>query len=319
MTDNKDTLKPIEDTNIIRSGRLDVGDGHQLYWVDWGNKDIKNPIFFLHGGPGNGFEQRDFSIFNPKTQRVVFHDQRGSGRSTPFAATKNNTSQDLVSDITKLKNELGFNKLSLYGFSWGSTLALLYAIDNPNIVEKMLIGGIFLARKADADFYLRGRIGSHFPEVWERFISKVPESERNDITAYYKKMMESNNEVERKRFAKEWMLYESSILKLDYVPSTVERNLADFASESLSYLEAHYILNDCFIEEDYILKHASKLGDIKIVIVHGRYDFICMPSAAYDLKQSLSSKAILHFVMAGHSRGDTVQREVVAAYVNMLF
>lgn len=319
MTVEDDKLKPIEDENIIRSGRLDVGDGHELYWVDWGNKNIKNPVFYLHGGPGGGFDEKDFDRFNPKTHRVVFHDQRGSGRSTPFASTENNTSQHLVNDLDQLRNELGFDKISLYGFSWGSTLSLLYALAHPEVVEKMLIGGIFLARQVDNEFYLQGRIASHFPEVWERFISVIPENDRPKASEYYKKMMASGNESTRKKFAKEWMLYESSILKLDYHPASIERGLKDFASESLSYLEAHYILNDCFIEENYIIDNADKLRDIQIVIVHGRYDFICMPSAAYELNKALKGNSLLHFVAAGHSTGDTVQREVVKAYANMLW
>lgn len=312
-------LKPIKDPNIIRSGRLKVGDGHELYWVDWGNKSIKTPIFHLHGGPGGGFAERDFDRFDPKKHRVVFHDQRGSGRSTPFASLKNNTSQDLVNDITKLKEKLGFDKISLYGFSWGSTLSLLYAIANPDVVEKMLIGGIYLARKSDNDFYLRGQIASHFPEVWDRFTAPVPKAQQGKIAEYYKKMMTSTNKAQRQKFVKEWMIYESSILKLDFVPAYVEKDVKDFASESLSYLEAHYILNNCFIEEDYILKNVNKVKNIQTIIVHGRYDFICRPSAAYDLKQAMGGKALLHLVMAGHSGGDTVQREVVRAYANVLW
>ena len=315
----EDNLDPIVDSNIIRSGRLNVGDGHEIYWVDWGNKDVKNPIFYLHGGPGGGFTEKHFTSFDPKKQRVIFHDQRGSGRSTPFASIVNNTSQDLVEDITKLKNELGFKTISLYGFSWGSTLALLYSIAYPEFVEKMLIGGIFLARKAEADWFLDGSIASHFPEVWERFSSLVPADKQDDVGGYYKKVLEGENKEERKRFAREWMIYESSILKIDFTPNTVEADVENFASESIAYLEAHYILNDCFIEEDYIIKNANKLSGIKTVIVHGRYDFICMPSAAFDLKEALGDEAILHIVMSGHSRGDTVQREVVKAYINMLW
>jgi proline iminopeptidase len=312
--------KPIEDENIIRSGRLDVGDGHELYWVDWGNKDVSNPIFYLHGGPGSGFSERSFDSFDPSKQRVIFHDQRGSGRSTPFASTEHNTSADLVSDITKLKTELGFDKISLYGISWGSTLALLYAVANPSVVEKMLIGGIFLARQTDNEFYLQGRISSHFPEVWDRFSALVPLDKRHNVSAYYKAMMNSKDHDERKRFAKEWMMYESSILKLDYQPESVERNLVNFASESLAYLEAHYILNNCFIEENFIINHAARLATLQqIIIVQGRYDFICMPSAAYDLRTALNDNALLHFVMSGHSSNDTVQREVERAYINMLW
>lgn len=315
----EEALAPIEDNNIIRSGRLNVGDGHELYWVDWGNRDVKNPIFYLHGGPGGGFNEKHFRQFNPLKHRVVFHDQRGSGRSTPFASTSHNTSQDLVEDITKLKDELGFNKISLYGFSWGSTLSLLYAIANPGVVEKMLIGGIYLARKVDADFYMSGGVGSHFPEAWARFNGNVPEAERANVAGYYKKMMDSKDAAERERFAAEWLHYESSLFKLDYVPNESEKELMDFTSLALSYLEAHYILNDCFIEENYILNNAYKLHNIQIVIVHGRYDLICMPSGAYDLRQALGDKAILHFVTSGHARSDMVQREVVKAYLNLLW
>jgi len=320
MTAIEDTnLTPIKDQNIIRSGMLPVVDGHELYWIDWGNKDVSEPIVYLHGGPGAGFDESDFTKFDPLKHRVIFFDQRGSGRSTPFASTTNNTTQDLINDITKLKQALELDVVSLYGFSWGSTLALLYAIAYPQSVNKMLIGGIFLARKVDTDFYLHGRIASHFPEVWQRFIASVPKNKQNDIAGYYKQMLQSSDEPTRKKFAKEWMMYESSILKLDYIPEKIENNLADFASESLAYLEAHYILNNCFIEEDYIIKNAQKLNDIQIIIVQGRYDFICMPSAAYDLKNALGSNALLHFVQSGHAGGDTVQREVVKAYVSMLW
>ena len=311
--------EPIKDNNIIRSGRLDVGDGHKIYWVDWGNKDVENPIFYLHGGPGGGFQAGDFSRFNPKKHRIIFHDQRGSSRSTPFASIENNTSQNLVSDIEKLRVKLGFKKISLYGFSWGSTLSLLYAIEYPEVVERMLIGGIYLARDEDNDFYLRGKVESHFPEVWGEFESIVPTEKRGDIAGYYREMMLGDDKKAREKFVKAWAMYESSLVRLDYVPETVEGDLKDFSFESLAVLEAHYILNNCFIEEDYIIKNAKKLKDIKIVIVHGRYDFVCMPKAALKLHKALDEKSILHFVTGGHVRGELGMREVIKAYTNMLW
>lgn len=319
MAKNDDTLAPIEDEHIIRSGNLAVGNGHAIYWVDWGNKRIQNPIFYLHGGPGGGFDANDFLRFDPKQHRVVFHDQRGSGRSTPFASITHNTTQDLLSDITKLKEHLGFNKISLYGISWGSTLSLLYAIEHPKSVETMLIGGIFLARKADEAFYLHGKIATHFPEAWERFIATAPKDKQGAIAKYYKEKLFSGKVSERKQFAKEWMLYESALLRLDYQPQKLEQQLKDFAAESLAYLEAHYLLNDCFIAENFILDNARKLRDLPIVIVQGRYDFICMPAAAYELKQALGDNAILHFVASGHASSDMVQREIIRAYTNMLW
>jgi proline iminopeptidase len=314
-------LPPIQDPHIIRSGRLKVGGGHELYWVDWGNEKVKSPILFLHGGPGGGFDAQDFDSFDPTRHRVVFHDQRGSGRSTPFAATDHNTTDELLGDINKLKHHLGFNTVSLYGNSWGSTLALLYAIANPGQVEKMLIAGIFLARAEDIDYYLHGRVATHFPEAWEQFTGPVPpDVQRSQVGQYYKDMMQSPDAQERRQFAKQWMEYESSILRLDYRPAAIARSLAEFASESLAYLEAHYLLNRCFIPENYILDNASKLSQVhQIIIVHGRYDFICLPNSAYGLRRALGDNALLHFVMAGHSSSDTVKREVMRAYTNTLW
>jgi proline iminopeptidase len=313
-------LKPISDPHIIRSGRLKVDGVHELYWVDWGNQEVENPIFYLHGGPGEGFTERAFDKFDPVRHRVVFHDQRGSGRSTPFASSTNNTTAELLDDINQLKDHLGFKSISLYGNSWGSTLALLYAIANPVKVTKMLIAGVFLARAEDIDYYLHGRVATHFPEAWEKFSGMVPDLQRSQVGQYYKNMMQSANAEERRRFAQQWMAYESAILSLDYQPASVERSLKDFASESLAYLEAHYLLNRCFIPENYIIDHTSKLNSLKqIVIVHGRYDFICLPSSAYDLSRALGKNAMLHFVTAGHAGGDTVKREVMRAYTNLLW
>jgi proline iminopeptidase len=311
-------LKPLKDKNINDSGMLNVGDGHQIYWVDWGNKNIDNPIFYLHGGPGGGFDEKSFDKFNPETQRVIFHDQRGSSRSTPFASIENNTTNDLVEDINKLINHLKLNKISLYGFSWGSTLALVYAIKYPDKVEKMLIGGIFLSRKVDEEFYLQGKIASHFPEVWNNFKSLVPD-DNVSVGEYYKKMMFGKDEKLRKKYAKAWMLYESSIVPMDYQPKRTKRELSKFSSESLAYLEAHYILNGSFMDDNWILENVHKIKNVETVIVHGRYDFVCMPSAALDLYYAMENKPLLHFTMSGHSTGETVAREVVKAYTNMLW
>lgn len=319
MDNMAEAKQPIKDSNIIASGKLDVGNGHKIYWVDWGNKNVTKPIFYLHGGPGSGFDRKDFDKFDPKKHRVVFHDQRGSGRSTPFASIEHNSTPDLISDITKLKHKLGFDKISLYGSSWGATLALLYAIEHSEDIDKMLVGSIFLARDQDTDFFLRGRVASHFPEAWDRFAGMVPEEHRDSVSSYYKKMMFGKRASERKKFAREWMVFESSLLNLDNQPGhKAEQSLDDFAAESLAYLEAHYLLNGCFIEENYILNNARKLRNIQTVIVQGRYDFICMPSAAYDLHHALPSST-LHIVMSGHSSGDTVMREVAKAYTTMLW
>lgn len=73
-------------------------------------------------------------FFDPTAYRVIQFDQRGSGQSTPYACLEENTTWDLVSDIEKLRTELGIEKWVVFGGSWGSTLALAYAEKHPERV-----------------------------------------------------------------------------------------------------------------------------------------------------------------------------------------
>jgi proline iminopeptidase len=117
-------MTPDEYTN--QELMLEVGDGHILYVHDWGKKDAKNPIVALHGGPGYGFSDKHRRRFDPKKQRVIFHDQRGVGKSTPKGSLEHNTTEDLVEDVEKIAKKLNLKSFIVTGGSWGTTLALAY-------------------------------------------------------------------------------------------------------------------------------------------------------------------------------------------------
>ncbi|MEO6704107.1 MAG: alpha/beta fold hydrolase, partial [Jatrophihabitantaceae bacterium] len=68
-----------------QSGRLDVGDGHRLWWEACGNPAGK-PALVLHGGPGSGCSPWMRQLFDPQRYRIVLFDQRGAGRSEPHAS-----------------------------------------------------------------------------------------------------------------------------------------------------------------------------------------------------------------------------------------
>lgn len=301
---------------IHASGRLAVGGGHEIYYEDWGSRAAKVPIVYLHGGPGAGHSDASYLPFNPERQRVILFDQRGAGKSTPFASLRHNTTPDLVADIDKLRDVLKIGNIQLFGGSWGSTLALCYAIANPSIVERMLLWGIFLARQQDNDFLYQGQVRQHYPDVWSRYADMIPDIAQRHTAAYYAKEFEHRDEAVRKRFIKEWVLYESSLARLDAQPATLELNLeSDEKIEALAKLEAHYAVNKYFLSANYILKNARKLHSIPTMLVHGRYDFVCAPSGAFELKRAIGGAADLHLVLAGHSRSEPVMREVIQAYI----
>lgn len=133
-------------------GFLEVSKIHKLYYAQYGNK-TGVPVIFLHGGPGGYTQPSNTAFFDPSHYRVVLLDQRGSGKSEPAAELQENTSQHLVADIETLREHLGVEKWGMvFGGSWGSTLALLYAEMHPARVGSLVLRGIFTVRESERMF-----------------------------------------------------------------------------------------------------------------------------------------------------------------------
>jgi proline iminopeptidase len=283
-----------------QKGFLDVGNGHSLYYELYGNpKGI--PVIFLHGGPGAGFSDKDKTFFDKRRYNVLLFDQRGSSRSTPFGSIENNTTQDLVADINKLLDFMGFSKVYVFGGSWGSTLALVYAIHHPQRVLGLILRGIWLSNKYSLDHYIGGGIKEFFPDVWERFAKLVKKGE-NPAEYYLKQMLTADKETSDK-YAYEWAYYEMSFYTIRKISGT-EEILNTFSYKSLAILEAHFIANNCFIPENFILENIDKIKNITTTIIHGRFDFICPPIMAFQLQQAMKNSK-LNIMNAGHSGYDT--------------
>jgi len=287
-----------------RQGYFPVGDGHELYYALYGNPNGV-PVLFVHGGPGGGCGDRAHRQFNPKKFNILIVDQRGSGKSKPFASVRANTTQKLVQDFRKILKFLKIEKTLLFGGSWGSCLSLCYAIKYPKTVLGMVLRGIYLGSNFETDYMLSGTPQAQFPEVWERFVSFVPKGKKP--IQYYWKMMNSKSKSVARKFCKEWARYESSLCSLIYNPEKVDRELKGDWVLSIAKIEGHYFRHDCFLPDNYILKNAHKIRNIPLSIAHGRYDFVCEPKSAYLLHKALP-KSKLFFVLSGHSSADPEMR-----------
>jgi proline iminopeptidase len=295
-----------KDKYINRSGFLET-DGYKIYWEDWGNPKA-TPILFFHGGPGGGCGDGDKLFFDPKKHRVIFHDQRGSGKSTPYASTVKNTTQDLISDAEKILDVLGIEKVFVTGGSWGSALSLFYAIAHPERVKKLLIRGVFLARQFEVDFVNDGRLRYFFPEEWERFIALVPiehQKTGDDIMKYYAEKIRSSDKKEAQKYADEWTLWEVTLCSINYDEKKLEKSIiGDKNNIALAILETHYFLNKCFVPENYILDNIDKIKHIPCMIIQGHFDMCTPPISAYDLAQAYGSKLTLQWANGGHMATD---------------
>lgn len=308
-----------EDQYVLRSGHLNVGDGHEIYWEEWGNPD-GYPIMHFHGGPGGGFNDSHKLLFDPARHRVVFFDQRGSGRSTPFASIEHNTTQDLIADTEKLRKHLKIEKTHVVGGSWGSTMTMLYAIAYPDRVKHMVMWGIYLARQFETDYVSEGYPRHNYPEAWERFIALVPEEHRTNgtaITKYYADKMASSDNKKAQRYADEWSLWELSLMSLKYDKRKLEQEvIGDETNIPLAKLETHYFLNNCFIPENYILDNIKNIQRVPCYVVQGRFDNCTPPVSAYELSKAYGKNLTLQWASAGHKRTDPELLAALQAAIN---
>jgi proline iminopeptidase len=284
-----------------RHGFLDTGDGHQVYWELCGNPAGK-PVVFLHGGPGGGCSPRYRRLFNPERYNVLLFDQRGCGRSTPHASLDNNTTWHLVADIERLRTEvLKADKCQVFGGSWGSTLALAYSQAHPEHVSALIVRGIFTLRRAELRWFYQEGASWLFPDLWEEYLAPIPEDERGDLMAAYRKRLTGDDQQAKLRAAHAWTQWESRTITLLPSPEHQKSHAQDDSALAFARIENHYFVNAGFMEEGQLIRDAYKLHDIPGVIVQGRYD-VCTPArSAWDLHKAWP-QAEFHLVDdAGHA------------------
>ncbi|MBU6476818.1 MAG: prolyl aminopeptidase [Xanthomonadaceae bacterium] len=287
-----------------RREHLAVDARHTLYVEECGNPDGL-PVVFLHGGPGAGLSPYHRCFFDPARWRVVLFDQRGAGRSTPFADLTDNTTQDLVADIEKIREHLGIERWLVFGGSWGSTLALAYAEIHPERVTGLVLRGIFLAREEELRWFneMDGGARCIFPERWARFRDFIPEAERGNMIEAYWRRLDSNDEAMQLAAARAWSAWEGGSTTLVHDPDTPGDFDEPHKAVSLARLEAHYFRHGMFLEPGQLLRVIDRIRHIPAVIVHGRYDIICPVKTAFELHQAWP-EAEFHIVLAGHSASD---------------
>ncbi len=283
--------------------RLDVTPPHNIYVEESGNPNGL-PILFVHGGPGGGTNPQQRCFFNPSIYRIILFDQRGAGQSTPHAELTNNTTQDLVNDIEVIRQHLNIEKWIVFGGSWGSTLALVYAQTHPENILGLILRGIFLCNENDKKWFFEYGVNQIFPEHWEEFISHIPENERNDLISAYYRRLTSNDLAVQKAAAKAWSAYEGFCSTLRPNPTLLDFFTESHHAISVARIEAHYFINRCFLQNDQILNNMSRITHIPGIIVHGRYDLVCPPINAWRLHQSWPTAEMIFTDDAGHAASE---------------
>lgn len=297
---------------------IDTDSEHRVFYEVSGNAD-GYPVVFLHGGPGSGCNPGQRRFFDPAFYKIILLDQRGCGRSSPLGETTNNTTADLVADLETIRHTLNIERWLVFGGSWGSTLALSYAIKHPEHTAGLILRGIFLSRKEELNWFLND-IKHFYPDVWHTLENHLPREKRDDVLRAYDALIFNDDPSINQPAAMAWNAYESSIMRLlpavDKVGNTSNTTITDEVKSievARARIQIHYINHQCFVDGEMMLRHCDKLQNIPTTIVQGRYDMVCPPKSAWELSRALPNADFKIIPDAGHSAMET---GVVAALVN---
>ena len=292
-----DLFPPLEP---YASGYMPTDGVHTLYWEECGNPNGV-PVVFLHGGPGAGAGPTQRRFFDPKSWRIIIFDQRGAGRSRPFAELRDNTTEHLIADMERLRTLCGIQRWHLFGGSWGSTLALAYAETYPDHCLSLTLRGIYLATPKEVTWFLYG-MRTIFPEAWENFSAHIRPPQHQDVLAAYLKRLTDPDPAIHIPAARVWAHYERSCSRLLPTEEAVRLPAADDHHDlAIARIEAHYFAHNLFLPPTRLLDEIDSVRKIPAVIVHGRYDIVCPIDTAYELHRAWPEADFRIISDAGHS------------------
>jgi proline iminopeptidase len=297
---HKKTYNLYPEVNNVEKFSLKAGSIHEVYYEVCGNPNGE-PVVFLHGGPGSGCSPTQRRFFDPAHYRITLIDQRGCGRSKPQGAIEQNTTIDLVNDIDAIREALKINKWLVFGGSWGSTLALAYALQHTDKVTGLILRGIFLSRPSELNWFL-GQVQAFFPEPWESLCAYLPTNKRHNPLEAYEQLVFSDDPKNSIPAAIRWNTFESNIMSLLPIPAVPGSEINGEVELARARVQIHYIQNHCFVGNRDLLAEAKvKLAHIPTDIIQGRYDMVCPPITAWELSRAMPHASFDIIEDAGHS------------------
>ncbi len=289
------------ETEPFASGWLATGGPHEIYYEECGARDGK-PCVILHGGPGGAINPTMRRFFDPRRWRMALFDQRGCGKSRPNASLEDNTTWTLIEDIERLREHLGVEKWTVFGGSWGSTLALAYALTHPQRVDALVLRGVFLLTARELAWFYQEGASMLFPDAWERFCAPIPAAERGDmISAYHARLTSPDRQVQAEAAAA-WSQWEGDTISIRGPEARPAKfNEIDFAI-AFARIECHFFANHGFFpEEGWILKNVEKIRRIPAWIVQGRFDVVTPMDTAWRLHRAWPEARFEVVWDAGHA------------------
>lgn len=249
--------------------------GATIYYETFGAGDA-TPLIVVNGGPGFDHTYEHVSStwdVLAKKRRVIFYDQRGTGRS-PATKDQTYTLADQIADLEDLRAHLGADRIELLGHSWGGYLVMAYAASHPEHIAHLIIVDSAAPKFKDTVFLF----DNVFPEGTEREAAFAFKEEMGDKA--------SQDADLREYFT---MLFYSPANRDKFVatvqPSVYKKDINEAVEKDIERFDLNPEL------------HKFKFPTL---VITGRYDMNVAPVVAYKIHQAIPGSQFAVFERSGH-------------------
>jgi proline iminopeptidase len=166
--------------------------GVLIYYKSFGTGD---PLVILHGGPGASHDYfLPYLIPLARQNRLIFIDERGSGRSQKLQDSIAYNLENMAEDVEAVRQVLGLGKISLLGHSCGGVLAQTYALKYQQNLTHLILCSTFAST-------------SHMNEIFVKMKQKMSPELRNRIDKMEKAgLFGHGKDFEKHRYTSEYMI-----------------------------------------------------------------------------------------------------------------
>lgn len=255
-----------QQTTPKQSGYIPMQDGEKLYYESYGNG---KPVIFLHGISivGINYLLPQIPEFLAKDNQVILYDQRGMARSIVSNEHKDTVNiEQYIEDLDAIRQYFNYDKMPIIGHSFGSALAMHYAIKYPQYVESLV-----LITSSAATYKEQSQIQNFIDQLEQKagLSQKTPEDPIEMM-----KLLQARRSI--------FLCDKNNIEKMNYY---MDPALLPSSLENLGMLT-----QSCWLNEGFNLVPELEKLNIKTTVIHATNDVIIPESTSKEIALALNAE-----------------------------
>ena len=279
------TVYPLQDGFVDAKGVM-------IYYVTVGRGA---PLVIVHGGPGASHDYfLPYLLPLARHNRLIFVDERGSGRSEKLEDPAGYTVENMVEDVEAVRQALGLGKISLLGHSYGGALAQAYALKYQKNLTHLILGSTWSSTVA-------------LNQIFVRMKEKMPTQLRERINSMEAEGLFGHGlDYQKNRYTNEYMVAAWGEGYLPYIyQNRPDPNYDPVASGNISWdlyremwgSHGEYVVDGNLKSVEY----TERLAGIKVptLILVGDHDE-CDPSLSEAMHTKIAGSKMVVLPKAGH-------------------